>query len=57
MKFSGWFVKITTDVGSIELPFGSPNGYRTKKEAEFVASESARCVPGFVSAEIKKYDK
>lgn len=57
MRFPGWFVKITTDVGSLQLPFGSPKGYRTKAEAEFVASEALKCVPGIVNAEVVKYNK
>ena len=57
MRFPGWFVKITTDVGSLQLPFGSPKGYRTKNEAEFVASEALKCVPGIVNAEVVKYNK
>ena len=55
MKFPGWFVKIKTDVGMLELPFGSPKGYSTKKEAEFVASESMRVVPGIISADVVQY--
>ena len=55
MNFSGWFVKIKTDVGTLELPFGSPKGYRTRKEADFVASEAMRVTPGIISAEVKQY--
>ena len=47
-----WFIKLTTDVGWIELPL-DPKGYKTKKEAEEQA-ELAKGVPGFVSVEILK---
>lgn len=55
MKFEGWFVKITTDVGKLEFPFGSTKGYDTKKQAEFVAEECMKHVPGIISAEV--YEK
>ena len=51
----GWFVEITTDLGTLVFPFGSQAGYATQHEAEFVASESMGCVPGIVSAEVKRY--
>ena len=51
---SRWFVDITTDVGQIRLPFGSLMGYRTKREAEFVAAESMQHVPGIISADVKE---
>lgn len=54
MNTEKWFVKMTTDVGSIILPFMSPRGYSTKREADFVASEMMRCVTGIVSAEVFK---
>lgn len=53
MKFPGWFVKITTDIGSLQLPFGTPKGYKTKREAKQVA-EMAATVPGTVKVEVVK---
>ena len=47
-----WFVEITTDVGKLVFPFMSETGYRSKQEAEFVASESMRKVPGIMSAKV-----
>lgn len=46
-----WAVKLTTDVGFLELPL---NGYyKTKKEAEEVANK-AKNVPGTIKVEILK---
>lgn len=54
MNFPGWFVEIRTEIGSMVLPFGH-KGYRTKKEAEYVASEFTRVSPETISAEVKQY--
>lgn len=53
MKFAGWFVKITTDIGSLMLPFGTHKGYTTKREAEKIAKQ-AKDVPGTISVEVVK---
>lgn len=57
MKLIGWFVKITTDVGTIVFPFDSQVGYYTKNEAEFVAAEAMRNTPGIISAEVFEIKK
>lgn len=49
-----YFVKITTDIGTLTFPFMSVNGYSTRKEAEFVAREAMRTVPGIESAEVQE---
>ena len=46
-----WTVKITTDIGWLELPLGGY--YKTKKEAEDVAKK-AEAVPGTVKVEVLK---
>ncbi len=56
MQFKGWFVKLTSTEGILELPVGSAVGYRTKREAESVA-QKARTVEGILTAEVVKYDK
>ena len=53
MNFPGWFVRITTDIGWLDLPFGTHKGYKTKREAEQVA-EKVKNVPGTVKVEIRK---
>lgn len=54
MNAEKWFVKMTTDVGSLILPFCSIRGYSTRREAEFAANEMMRCVTNIVSAEVIK---
>ena len=54
MNTEKWFVKMTTDVGSLILPFMSSRGYSTKREADFAASEIMQNVTGIVSAEVFK---
>ena len=46
-----WTVKLTTDVGQLELPLDGH--YKTKKEAEEVANK-AKDVPGTIKVEVLK---
>ena len=46
-----WAVKLTTDVGTLELPLSGY--YKTKREAEEVANK-AKQIPGTIAAEVLK---
>lgn len=52
-RIPGWFVEVTTNIGSLLLPL-SEKGYSTKREAMRIA-EQALNIPEHIKVEIVKF--